>query len=89
MCHGLGFIIILTIIVYAGLVYYQLIVPYLGETISRLLAPLLRALTKVFSYLIVQIGSGLVIIAALVTFIAIDSKGMKKHVKTLSTLNTF
>ena len=77
----------MTVIVYAGLIYYQLIVPYLGATISeKIISPLSRVLGKVFSYLLVQIGAGLVVAAALVTFIAIDSKGREKRISTLKLL---
>ena len=76
MCHGLGFIVILTVIVYTGLVYYKIIVPLVGETMSKhLFEPLSKAGGKLFSYVVVQIVFGLAIVAALVTFIAIDAKG--------------
>ena len=80
MCHGLGFIVILTVIVYTGLVYYKIIVPLFGETISKyIISPLSKVFSKVFSYMIVQIVFGLAIIAGLVTFIAIDSKGKGQY----------
>ena len=86
MCHGLGFIVVLTVIVYTGLVYYKIIVPLLGESLKKLFGPLLGALEKVFSYTIVQIVFGLAIIAGLVTFIAIDSKGATCTVKQVYPL---
>ena len=80
MCHGLGFIVILTVIVYTGLVYYNIIVPLLGDTLSKfVIQPISRALVQIFSYVIAQILVGLGIIAALVTFIAIDSKGTSRN----------
>ena len=76
MCHGLGFIIVLTAIVYAGLIYYNIIIPYFGKFISkRITSPLSSMFNKVFSYMAAQILAGLAIVAALVTFVAIDSKG--------------
>ena len=78
MCHGLGFIVILTTIVYTGLIYYQIIVPLFGSFISNyIVSPLSRVGNKIFSYWIAQALFCLAIIAALVTFIAIDSKGIK------------
>ena len=77
MCHGLGFIVILTIIVYTGLIYYQIVLPLFGTFLSTwFVLPLSRVGNKIFSYWIVQVLAGLAIIAALVTFIAIDSKGI-------------
>ena len=62
--------------VYTGIFYYKIIVPYFGEALSKyLIGPLSSAWDKVFSYTIAQIVVGLAIIAALVTFVAIDSKG--------------
>ena len=69
----------MTAIVYAGLIYYKLIIPYLGAAMTKkFISPLSRILDKMFSYVIVQIVFGLAIIAALVTFIAVDSKGKNK-----------
>ena len=77
MCHGLGFIVILTIMVYTGIFYYKIIVPYFGGALSKyLIGPLSSIWNKVFSYTIAQVVVGLAIIAALVTFVAIDSKGV-------------
>ena len=77
MCHGLGFIVILTIMVYTGIFYYKIIVPYFGGSLSKyLIGPLSSIWNKVFSYTIAQVAVGLAIIAALVTFVAIDSKGV-------------
>ena len=76
MCHGLGFIIVLTSIVYAGLIYYNIIIPYFGKFISkRITSPISSMFNWVFSYMAAQILAGLAIIAGLVTFVAIDSRG--------------
>ena len=90
MCHGFGFIVILTVIVYVGLVYYNILVPLLGETISKhLVGPLSKAWGKMFSYVIVQVVFGLAIIAALVTFIAIDAKGAECAVTQIYHLKIY
>ena len=78
MCHGLGFIIVLTSIVYAGIMYYHIVIPCFGKFISmRIVSPLSTVFNKVFSYVATQILAGILVIAALVTFIAIDSKGIQ------------
>ena len=77
-CDGLGFIIVLTGIVYLGLIYYKVFIPYLGKTFDMyVISPLSRVFGKIYSYWIAQVVTCLVIVAALVTFIAIDSKGTK------------
>merc|ERR1712226_348407 len=84
LCHGLGFIVILTIMVYTGIFYYKIIVPYFGEALSKyLIGPLSSVWDKVFSYTIAQIVVGLAIIAALVTFVAIDSKDEPERLYSL------
>merc|ERR1711962_391387 len=50
LCDGLGFIVILTIIAYTGLIYYKIIVPYFGKTLSKyFIDPISSLWNKVFS----------------------------------------
>ena len=85
MCHGLGFIVILTIMAYTGLFYYKIVIPYFGDTIAKyLINPLSSVWNKVFSYVIAQVIAGLAAFAALITFIVIDSKGkVRKQMRFL------
>ena len=85
MCHGLGFIVILTIIAYTGLFYYKIVIPYFGDTMAKyMINPLSSVWNKVFSYVIAQVIAGLAAFAALITFIVIDSKGkVRKQMRFL------
>ena len=88
MCHGLGFVVILTIMAYAGLFYYKIVIPYFGDTIAKyLINPLSSVWNKVFSYVIAQIIAGLAAFAALITFIVIDSKGKIRNHNILSPVS--
>ena len=88
MCHGLGFVVILTIMAYTGLFYYKVVIPYFGDTIAKyLINPLSSVWNKVFSYVIAQIIAGLAAFAALITFIVIDSKGKMRNQIILSLVS--
>ena len=91
MCHGLGFVVILTIMAYTGLFYYKIVIPYFGDTIAKyLINPLSSVWNKVFSYVIAQIIAGLAAFAALITFIVIDSKGkIRNHIVLSPVSNNF
>ena len=59
---------------YTGLIYYKIIVPYFGKTLSKyFIDPISSVWNKVFSYTIAQIIAGLAILAALIAFIATDA----------------
>ena len=73
-CDGLGFLVILTVLVYAGLVYYQIVVRFFGSFINKtVLTPLTRAADRLFSVWWVSGLAYLLVTAGLVAFLVYDS----------------
>lgn len=73
-CGGVGLLIILTVLGYVGLFYFQIVKKFWGESIDRnVLQPIDRTFDRVWEYRVVQYGVYLVIIAALIVFLVIDT----------------
>ncbi|KAI9560235.1 hypothetical protein GHT06_014249 [Daphnia sinensis] len=73
-CGGVGLLIILTVISYVGLFYFQIVKKFWGESIDqKVLQPIDRSFDRVWKYRLVQYAFYLAIIAALIVFLVIDT----------------
>ena len=79
-CDGLGFLIIITALVYLGLIYFKILKPYLGPAfesgVSKPLGQIVASLRKRYPRFmsLVNVIFGLAVLAGIVTFLIVDSK---------------
>ncbi|EFX87746.1 hypothetical protein DAPPUDRAFT_22032, partial [Daphnia pulex] len=74
-CNGVGLLIIITVITYVSLFYFQVVKKFWGKSIDRaVLKPIGAHFDRIWKFRLVQYGVYLVIVAALITFLVIDTK---------------
>nr|CAH0104896.1 unnamed protein product [Daphnia galeata] len=75
-CNGVGLLIILTVITYVSLFYFQIVKRFWGKSIHQaVLKPIGAYYDRVWKYRLVRYGFYLVIVGALITFLVIDTAG--------------
>lgn len=73
-CDADGLLIILTVIAAINILYFQIVKPYLGKTISRLvIKPAAKIVNQAFSHTTVVVVFTLVVFGGLLTFLIIDA----------------
>ncbi|XP_077291965.1 putative transporter YutK isoform X2 [Arctopsyche grandis] len=83
-CDGFGMLLILMSLVYFFLVYFIIVKPFFGKAIYRLvLKPIDNIYLKLWSIWICRWVFYLILVAALVVFLVIDTAGSRERLKSL------
>lgn len=84
-CDELGFLFIITVITYAGLIYYQIIKRFFGRWLDdKLVKPAVKAVDRVFSRKFAEVVLGLIVVAGISAFVIIDSLGDVQRLVSLA-----
>ncbi|XP_046462699.1 uncharacterized transporter YutK-like isoform X2 [Daphnia pulex] len=89
-CDGVGFLIVLTSIIYFGLFYFQVVKKFWGEPIHQnVLKPIGNAFEKVWKYRLARYGFYLCLILGLLIFLIIDTADERVRLQSFGGLLVF
>ncbi|KZS13467.1 Solute carrier family 28 member 3 [Daphnia magna] len=89
-CDGVGFLIVLTGIIYLGLFYFQIVKKFWGKSINRaVMKPAGKAFDRAWKYSWVRYGFYLVLLAGLLTFLIIDTADERVRLQSFGGLLVF
>ncbi|KZS13466.1 Solute carrier family 28 member 3 [Daphnia magna] len=89
-CDGVGFLIVLTGIIYLGLFYFQIVKKFWGKSINRaVMKPAGKAFDRAWKYSWVRYGFYLVLSAGLLTFLIIDTADERVRLQSFGGLLIF
>ncbi|GAB0097940.1 Sodium/nucleoside cotransporter [Sergentomyia squamirostris] len=83
-CHGYGFLMILLVFVYAGLIYYQVVKRFWGQKIyNSVLRPFEDLVRKLFRSNYVRAGAVVIMLAAFVVFLVFETSDDRNRLRGL------
>uniref|UniRef100_A0A1B0GGV0 Putative concentrative na+-nucleoside cotransporter cnt1/cnt2 n=1 Tax=Lutzomyia longipalpis TaxID=7200 RepID=A0A1B0GGV0_LUTLO len=83
-CHGYGFLIILMVLIYVGLIYFQIIKRFWGRQIAKsAIEPFTKFIRKLFSSRFVRVGAVLIVLAAFVVYLVFETTDNRNRLRGL------
>lgn len=94
-CDGIGFLVIITALVYVGMLYYLIFVPFLSKRAAKyIMAPIGQSVNRVLDKhkiirQLLPMVFGLAILAAVIVFLVIDSEGERERLVSAAGVVVF